>query len=95
MNPHRVRFIREKVLEVQRDERPYSGLGAATATLPLESSRVLEGMDVLDVGCGGGILSEVRSLSLLASASNEPNKSPSTFPPSLAPMAGRAFWIHY
>jgi len=60
MNPHRVRFIREKVLEVQRDEQPYSGLGAATATSPLESSRVLEGMDVLDVGCGGGILSEVR-----------------------------------
>lgn len=60
MNPHRVRFIREKVLEVQRDEQPYSGLGAATATSPLESGRVLEGMDVLDVGCGGGILSEVR-----------------------------------
>ena len=60
MNPHRVRFIREKVLEVQRDERPHSSLGVATATSPLESSRVLEGMDVLDVGCGGGILSEVR-----------------------------------
>jgi len=59
MNPHRMRFIREKVLEAQRDEQPYSGLGAAAATSPLESSRVLEGTDVLDVGCGGGILSEV------------------------------------
>lgn len=66
MNPHRMRFIREKVLEVQRDEQPYSGLGAATATSPLESGRVLEGMDVLDVGCGGGILSEVRFFSLFS-----------------------------
>lgn len=89
MNPHRVRFIREKVLEVQRDERPYSGLGAATTTPLLECSRVLEGMDVLDVGCGGGILSEVRLFLFSLPASNEPNKSPSTFPPSLAPSQGR------
>ena len=58
MNPHRIRFIREKVLEVLQAQPP-------TATLPFippspDSPRVLEGMDVLDVGCGGGILSEVR-----------------------------------
>ena len=53
-----MRVIRENVLEVQRE--PYSGLGASTAPSPLESRRVLEGMEVLDVGCGGGILSEVR-----------------------------------
>jgi hypothetical protein len=45
MNPHRMRFIREKLLH-------------AAAAEPSPSS-VLEGLDVLDVGCGGGILSEV------------------------------------
>ena len=59
MNPHRIRFIREKVLQLRRDEQPYTSSGAAPTTPPPESSRVLEGMDVLDVGCGGGILSEV------------------------------------
>jgi hypothetical protein len=60
MNRHRIRFIREKVLEIRRDEQLDADSRAATATRPMESSRVLEGMDVLDVGCGGGILSEVR-----------------------------------
>ena len=89
MNPHRMRFIREKVLEVQHDERqPYSGPGTATATSPLESSRVLEGMDVLDVGCGGGILSEV-CLFRFPPWSNDPNKHlPSTSPPSPTPRVG-------
>jgi hypothetical protein len=67
MNPHRMRFIREKVLEVRRSEQQQQqqldddndAVTAAVATRPKESSRVLEGMDVLDVGCGGGILSEV------------------------------------
>src|SRR6266850_2378976 len=57
MNPHRMRFIREKVLEVRRDEQQLHDDEDA-ATRPMVSSRVLEGMDVLDVGCGGGILSE-------------------------------------
>jgi hypothetical protein len=59
MNRHRIRFIREKVLEMRRDEQLDVDSRAATATRSMESSRVLEGMDVLDVGCGGGILSEV------------------------------------
>ena len=60
MNPHRIRFIREKVLEV------LDATSTATSTpVPpsLDSPRVLEGMDVLDIGCGGGILSEVSSSS--------------------------------
>jgi hypothetical protein len=56
MNPHRIRFIREKVLEVSEAQPD-----AIAATPSLDSPRMLEGMDVLDVGCGGGILSEVRS----------------------------------
>ncbi|KAJ7903572.1 S-adenosyl-L-methionine-dependent methyltransferase [Mycena olivaceomarginata] len=48
MNPVRIRFIREKLLEVARDEQP--ALDASTS--------VLKGLDVLDVGCGGGLLSE-------------------------------------
>ena len=46
MNPPRVQFIREKVLEAARDDGE-------------ESERVLEGLSVLDVGCGGGLLAEV------------------------------------
>jgi 2-polyprenyl-6-hydroxyphenyl methylase/3-demethylubiquinone-9 3-methyltransferase len=59
MNPHRIRFIREKVLEVLQAQPP----AATSPFIPpsLDSPRVLEGMNVLDVGCGGGILSEVRS----------------------------------
>ena len=67
MNPHRIRFIREKILQVLQTQ-PDATTTTATAntissnpTQSLESPRVMEGMDVLDVGCGGGILSEVRS----------------------------------
>ncbi|KAJ7756431.1 S-adenosyl-L-methionine-dependent methyltransferase [Mycena maculata] len=49
MNPVRGRFIREKLLEVARDEQP---------ALSEPSSSLLKGLDVLDVGCGGGLLSE-------------------------------------
>jgi hypothetical protein len=66
MNPHRIRFIRQKLLEVLQTQ-PDATTTTATAntispnpTQSLESPRVMEGMDVLDVGCGGGILSEVR-----------------------------------
>jgi 2-polyprenyl-6-hydroxyphenyl methylase/3-demethylubiquinone-9 3-methyltransferase len=50
MNPVRMRFIREKLLEVARDEQPAFNEPA--------SASVLKGLDVLDVGCGGGLLSE-------------------------------------
>ncbi|KAJ6576432.1 S-adenosyl-L-methionine-dependent methyltransferase [Mycena vulgaris] len=50
MNPVRMRFIREKLLEVARDEQPALNEPASTT--------VLKGLDVLDVGCGGGLLSE-------------------------------------
>jgi hypothetical protein len=68
MNPHRIRFIREKVLEVLQTQ-PGAATTTATANTissnpnqSLESPHMMEGMDVLDVGCGGGILSEVRLL---------------------------------
>jgi len=54
MNPVRVGFIQERVVRTRQDEGQFSeeriGLG-------------LEGMDALDVGCGGGLLSEVMLLS--------------------------------
>jgi hypothetical protein len=63
MNPHRIHFIREKLLEVlqtQPDVTPNT-ISPSNSTQYLESPRAIEGMDVLDVGCGGGILSEVRA----------------------------------
>jgi 2-polyprenyl-6-hydroxyphenyl methylase/3-demethylubiquinone-9 3-methyltransferase len=50
MNPVRMQFIADKLLEVAYDERPDT---------ELERSNILKGLDVLDVGCGGGLLSEV------------------------------------
>ncbi|KAI9509127.1 S-adenosyl-L-methionine-dependent methyltransferase [Russula earlei] len=77
MNAHRMRFIREKVLEVRRDERSPDGGFATAARSSIESSpHALEGMDALDVGCGGGILSEslarlgANTLAIDASAEN-------------------------
>jgi len=67
MNPHRIRFIREKVFEVLQTQPDATTTTAPAKTISsnptqsFESPRVMEGMDVLDVGCGGGILSEVRS----------------------------------
>ena len=51
MNPVRMEFIKEKLQEVQLEE----------GRSPTSSSVTpLEGLDILDVGCGGGLLSEVR-----------------------------------
>ncbi|KAK7048149.1 mitochondrial ubiquinone biosynthesis O-methyltransferase [Favolaschia claudopus] len=50
MNPVRIRYIREKLVEVARDEQPSYNESS--------SASVLKGLDVLDVGCGGGLLSE-------------------------------------
>lgn len=51
MNPVRVQFIRQKLLEISRDQ-------TEKEVSPLN---VLRDLDVLDVGCGGGLLSEVFS----------------------------------
>lgn len=52
MNPVRMQFIRDKFIETARDQ-----------DVPVPShGRILEGKDVLDVGCGGGLLSEVATL---------------------------------
>jgi hypothetical protein len=46
MNPVRTQFIRDRVLRVRQDEGMPHAIG-------------LEGMEALDIGCGGGLLSEV------------------------------------
>ncbi len=57
MNPVRMQFVREKILEVahEEDERVAAKLES--------TSKILNGLNVLDVGCGGGLLSEVRHVS--------------------------------
>ncbi|KAG2136270.1 ubiquinone biosynthesis O-methyltransferase [Suillus cothurnatus] len=71
MNPVRVSYIREKLLEATYEDQ------GEDARRELESKcAVLSGMDVLDVGCGGGLLSEsltrlgARTLGIDASKSN-------------------------
>ena len=51
MNPVRMEFIKQKLQEVQLEGGTSSASFCATP---------LEGLDALDVGCGGGLLSEVR-----------------------------------
>jgi len=51
MNPVRMEFIKQKLLEVRLEEQ--------CSPIP-PSVTPLEGLDILDVGCGGGLLSEVR-----------------------------------
>jgi polyprenyldihydroxybenzoate methyltransferase / 3-demethylubiquinol 3-O-methyltransferase len=52
MNPVRMRFVREKLVEMKRE---------AAGELTVQKERdILKGLDILDVGCGGGLLSEVR-----------------------------------
>lgn len=55
MNPVRVQFIRQKLLEISREERGEEALRLGS----------LGGLDALDVGCGGGLLSEVRTVDLV------------------------------
>jgi 2-polyprenyl-3-methyl-5-hydroxy-6-metoxy-1,4-benzoquinol methylase len=50
MNPVRMTFVRNKILEAARDD------GAEP-----DASQVLAGLDVLDIGCGGGLMSEART----------------------------------
>lgn len=51
MNPVRMQFIRDKLYEVAQEDIS-DGF--------VRPTQVLQGLDVLDVGCGGGLLSEVR-----------------------------------
>lgn len=66
MNPVRVQFIKDKLLEVSRE--------GGEEGMP--SSTILRDLDVLDVGCGGGLLSEslarlgAKTLGIDASESN-------------------------
>ena len=60
MNPVRMQFIADKLLEVAYDEK---------SDTELERSQVLKGLDVLDVGCGGGLLSEVCLFAVLTDTS--------------------------
>lgn len=67
MNPVRMRFIREKMTEIAREDDVEADVSEAD---------VLRGKDVLDVGCGGGLLSEslarmgANTLGIDASSSN-------------------------
>jgi 2-polyprenyl-6-hydroxyphenyl methylase/3-demethylubiquinone-9 3-methyltransferase len=47
MNPTRVKFVTEKLAELDEQNKT--------------PGNVLKGLDVLDIGCGGGLLSEVQS----------------------------------
>ncbi|KZT07263.1 ubiquinone biosynthesis O-methyltransferase [Laetiporus sulphureus 93-53] len=67
MNPIRMRFIREKLIEMKREDVEDSAA---------DESQIFQGLDVLDVGCGGGLLCEsltrlgANALGIDASASN-------------------------
>ena len=55
MNPVRIQYIRDKIAEASADEL------TDTSERMASSSNILKGLDVLDVVCGGGLLSEVKS----------------------------------
>ncbi|KAF7967960.1 hypothetical protein HWV62_32471 [Athelia sp. TMB] len=65
MNPVRVRFVRDKLLEIAREDKGED-----------VNPNQLQGVDVLDVGCGGGLFSEslarmgARTVGIDASESN-------------------------
>lgn len=54
MNPLRVRYVRDKLVQAARDDGDEHQAAAM-----LHSARPLKGLTALDVGCGGGVLSEV------------------------------------
>jgi polyprenyldihydroxybenzoate methyltransferase/3-demethylubiquinol 3-O-methyltransferase len=55
LNPIRATFVRDRILRTIEDEgRPNPGVSRSSF------SRPLEGLTAVDVGCGGGLLSEAR-----------------------------------
>jgi hypothetical protein len=62
MNPVRMQYIKQKLSEAAMDD----GVGEGDDQELEGQSKVLRGKDVLDVGCGGGLLSEVRVPSRIA-----------------------------
>jgi polyprenyldihydroxybenzoate methyltransferase/3-demethylubiquinol 3-O-methyltransferase len=54
MNPKRVEFIKDKLIEIVREEE-----GELLADRMSVDARPFSKLSVLDVGCGGGLLSEV------------------------------------
>ncbi|KAG8936002.1 Hexaprenyldihydroxybenzoate methyltransferase, mitochondrial [Tulasnella sp. 418] len=56
MNPVRVGYIRDKIIESARDDAETVEQGDRLVSQ--RGSKILDGMSVLDVGCGGGLLSE-------------------------------------
>jgi polyprenyldihydroxybenzoate methyltransferase/3-demethylubiquinol 3-O-methyltransferase len=58
MNPVRMEFVRNKVVSAREDDDGWSLATRKEARNDFGQSW-LEGMDVLDVGCGGGLMSEV------------------------------------
>ena len=77
MNPARIQFIREKLEEVWGWEAAQRQVhGEAAVDTNLGKTRFLDGLDVVDIGCGGGLLSEslarlgARTTGVDASASN-------------------------
>jgi 2-polyprenyl-3-methyl-5-hydroxy-6-metoxy-1,4-benzoquinol methylase len=70
MNPVRVRYIKSHILS----SSPSSSLSPESLSLPLSSNlhtsndetrRPFQNLNILDVGSGGGLLSEVRFFSIL------------------------------
>ncbi|THH08073.1 hypothetical protein EW145_g2959 [Phellinidium pouzarii] len=70
MNPVRVQFVKNKIFETVHDD------GFEEIAEREKNGKILDGLDVLDVGCGGGLLSEslarlgANTLGVDASASN-------------------------
>ncbi len=58
MNPVRVQYIRDKVAAALQDD--VGDWRKADEVVKKKGTKVLGGMSILDVGCGGGLLCEVR-----------------------------------
>jgi len=84
MNAHRMRFIREKLLLASTLSHPAAPVTAPTRASS-EPSHPLAGLDVLDVGCGGGILSEASFIPII-----QYNSAIRMHSPALADIPNRA-----